>query len=134
MGRASSRCWRAAPLVARWRSSRAAGSCGPRGAGEAAGWTAAARVGPAFGPVKPSDAVVGSFARDDDVVGVRLAQSRGRDLDEFGLAPQRGHIADAAVAHAAAQPADHLEEDIGGGALLGPPAPDALLHELARRA
>src|SRR5258708_31449270 len=75
-------------------------------------------VDPGFRRVKRSDAVIRSFAGDDDVVRVGLAQSRGGDLDELGLGAQRLDVAHAAVAHAAAQTTRHLENHVGHGALV----------------
>src|SRR5206468_6932125 len=93
----------------------------------------AARVGLRGGPVKPLEAVVRSFAGDHDVVRVRFAQARGRDLDELGLGPERLDVAHPAIPHAAAEAAHHLEDHVGGGTPVGHAALDALGHELRRR-
>src|ERR1051325_2673117 len=63
------------------------------------------------------EGVVRRFPRDHDVVRVRLAQPRRGHLDEFGLGAERLDVAHAAVPHAAAQPAGHLEDHVGHGVL-----------------
>src|SRR5213076_1069712 len=93
----------------------------------------AARVGLRGGPVKPLQAVVRSFAGDHDVVRVRFAQARGRDLDELGLGAERLDVAHPAIPHAAAEAAHHLEDHVGRGTPVGHAALDALGHELRRR-
>src|ERR1043166_3839825 len=64
---------------------------------------------------------------------MRLAQPRRGDPQEFDLALKRGDVRHAAVAHAAAEPAHHLVEDVGDRALVRHPALDPFGHHLARR-
>src|SRR5881397_3763741 len=85
----------------------------PSSEGESYGLGTGARVGPGPRPVKPrrsSDAVVGRFAGDHHVVRMRLSQPSGSDLDELGLGLEGLDVAHAAVSHAAAQAARHLED------------------------
>src|SRR5690606_14220891 len=75
--------------------------------------------------------VVRRLAGDDHVVRVRLAEPGVADADEAGAGPQRLEVAAAAVAHAAPQTADELEDHIGDRALVGDPPLDPLRHQLA---
>src|SRR6266853_3522675 len=92
----------------------------------------APRVGTSHRPVKPLEAVIRCFAGDYDVVRVRFAKPRRRDVDEFGLAAERLDIAHDAIAHATAQPTDHLEDHVRGRASVGHASLDTLGHELGR--
>src|SRR3990170_232161 len=59
-----------------------------------------------------SGAVVRSFSRDRHVVRVRLPQTSRGDLNHLDVALKLRNGAHPAVAHAAAEPAHHLVEDV----------------------
>src|SRR5262249_46705311 len=57
--------------------------------------------------------VIGSFASDDHVVNVALAQARGRNLPEFAVVLHLLQAGHAAITHAAAQAAHELIDQSG---------------------
>src|ERR1700723_4004599 len=63
------------------------------------------------------DAVVGSFARDDHVVNVALAQSGGRNSHKVPAFLQFIYICHTAIAHTRAQAADELIDETRKGTL-----------------
>src|SRR5512147_1726824 len=63
--------------------------------------------------------VVRRFPRDRHVVWMRFAQAGCRDLDHLGIAPECFERGDPAVAHAAPEPADHLEQHLPDRPLVG---------------
>src|SRR5262249_27353945 len=77
--------------------------------------------------------VIGRFLGDDDIVRVALLDRGAGDRDEPGLGPEFFDGAGAAVAHAGAEAADELEDEIGERALVGDPAVDAFGDELLGR-
>src|SRR5207247_1522789 len=88
---------------------------------------------PAPGPRPSIQAVVRGFLRDDDVVRVGLADARVGDADEAAVAPERGDVRRAAVAHGRAQATDELVHDVGHRALVRDASLDALGHQLLGR-
>src|SRR5687767_11505734 len=62
-----------------------------------------------------------------------FSEPRARDAHEVRRAPQLADAAAADISHAAAQPTDHLKEDVDDGSLVGNAAFDALRYELAHR-
>src|SRR5262249_50798370 len=75
--------------------------------------------------------IVGGFFGDDDVVHVALAQTRRRHAQEPGAV---AHLADGgapAVAHASAQTADQLIDQLREQSLIRNPALDPLGHQFA---
>src|SRR5947199_8256796 len=64
---------------------------------------------------------------------MRLSQPGGSDLEGLGLGLEGFDVAHAAVSHAAAQAARHLEDHVGHGPLVRDAALDPFRHELGRR-
>ena len=77
--------------------------------------------------------VVGRLVGDLDVVGMALLAAGCGDPHEPGPGAQRLEGGRAGVAHAAAQPAHQLVDDLSERAGVGHPTLDALGDELARR-
>ena len=74
--------------------------------------------------------VVGGFFGDGDVVGVALLAAGGGDLHEPAPLRSAFERGGTGVAHAAAQPADQLVDDVAQRAGVGDPALDAFGHQL----
>src|ERR1017187_6352881 len=74
-------------------------------------------------------AVVRRFPGDRHVMRVRLAETGRGDLDELGVALQRRDVPGTAIPHATAEAANHLEQDVGDGALVRHPSLDARSEE-----
>ena len=74
--------------------------------------------------------VVRCFARDDDVVNVRLAEPCAADAHETRVLLQLGDGLAAKVAHAAAQAADQLVDHVAQRSAIGHAALDTLGYEL----
>ena len=56
--------------------------------------------------------IVGGFFGDDDVVDVAFAEAGGGDAEEAGFFLHLADVACAAVAHAAAEAADELVDEL----------------------
>src|SRR4051812_42294836 len=74
--------------------------------------------------------IIRRFLGDDDVVRVTLEDRGAGDLDEAGLGAELLDGPGAAVAHAGAEAADELEDEVGQGSLVGDAALDPLGDEL----
>src|SRR5437016_5346374 len=77
------------------------------------GWNRRVGIAPAIrrfrAPRSLPELVVGGFLRDRDVVRMALAQAGGADLHELGEGAHLLDVAGAAITHAGAQAAHHLE-------------------------
>src|SRR5207244_5658091 len=74
--------------------------------------------------------IVGTLARNGDVVGVALAEPRGGDAEEARLGAEFLQVRGADIAHRCAEAARELVQHAGSGTLVGHLPLDPLGHHL----